>query len=87
MEIAQHAGDQLADRAIRIVGDTPAPAQIARVVEANGCAWSPDGASIACSSGNAISLTVGLLFGNVSPSKIVSVMGGAYSDCLETESL
>ena len=32
---------------------------IARVFEANGCVWSPDGADIACSSGNAISLTVG----------------------------
>ena len=32
---------------------------IARVFEANGCVWSPDGAYVACSSGNAISLTVG----------------------------
>ncbi|HEX3262862.1 MAG TPA: protein kinase, partial [Solirubrobacterales bacterium] len=46
---------------------------IARVFEAHGCSWSPDGASIACSSGNAIALTIGPLFGNVSPSKIVTV--------------
>ena len=46
---------------------------IARVFEANGCGWSPDGQYVACSSGNAISLTLGVLFGNVSPSKIVSV--------------
>jgi serine/threonine protein kinase/Tol biopolymer transport system component len=46
---------------------------IARVFEGNGCVWSPDGADVACSSGNAISLTVGTLFGNVSPSKIVTV--------------
>ena len=49
---------------------------IARVFEANGCAWNPDGADVACSSGNASSLTVGSLFGNVSPSKIVTVRVG-----------
>jgi Tol biopolymer transport system component len=49
---------------------------IARVFEANGCVWSPDGNYVACSSGNAIALTVGLLFGNVSPSKVVSVRVG-----------
>jgi serine/threonine-protein kinase len=38
---------------------------IARVFEANGCDWSPDGEFVACSSGNAISLTIGALFGNV----------------------
>ncbi len=46
---------------------------VARVVEANGCGWSPDAQYAACSSGNAISMTLGVLFGNVSPSKIVSV--------------
>ena len=46
---------------------------IAQVFEANGCAWGPDGEFVACSSGNAISLTIGALFGNVSPSKIVTV--------------
>jgi eukaryotic-like serine/threonine-protein kinase len=46
---------------------------VARVFEPNGCSWSPDGEFVACSSGNAISLTIGTLFGNVSPSKIVTV--------------
>ncbi len=49
---------------------------IARVVETNGCGWSPDGRYLACSSGNAISMTIGVLFGNVSPSRIVSVRVG-----------
>jgi Tol biopolymer transport system component len=42
-----------------------------RIVEANACAWSPNGALIACGSGNAIALTIGNAFGNVSPSRIV----------------
>jgi Tol biopolymer transport system component len=46
---------------------------VARVVEAHGCTWSPGGDYVACSSGNAISLTPGLLFGNVSPSRVVTV--------------
>jgi eukaryotic-like serine/threonine-protein kinase len=46
---------------------------IARVYEAHGCAWSPDAGYLACSSGNAIALTPGLLFGNASPSRVVSV--------------
>ena len=41
--------------------------------EAHGCAWSPDAEYLACSSGNAIALTPGLLFGNASPSRVVSV--------------
>jgi serine/threonine-protein kinase len=46
---------------------------VARVYEAHGCGWSPDGDYIACSSGNAIALTAGTLFGNASPSRVVSV--------------
>ena len=46
---------------------------IARVYEGHGCAWSPDGKYVACASGNAIAVTAGLLFGNASPSRIVSV--------------
>ncbi len=46
---------------------------IARVFEAHGCAWSPDAAQLACVSGNAIALTPGTLFGNASPSRVVSV--------------
>ena len=46
---------------------------IARVYAAHGCAWSPDAEYLACSSGNAIALTPGLLFGNASPSRVVSV--------------
>ena len=49
---------------------------IARVFEAHGCAWSPDAGYLACSSGNAIALTPGLLFGNASPSRVVSVRVG-----------
>ncbi|MEP6688780.1 MAG: protein kinase [Gemmatimonadales bacterium] len=49
---------------------------VARVFEAHGCGWSPDGESIACASGNAIALTIGTLFGNASPSKIVTVRVG-----------
>ncbi|HEV8122811.1 MAG TPA: protein kinase [Gemmatimonadales bacterium] len=46
---------------------------IARVFEAGGCTWSPDARYLACSSGNAISLMPGIVFGNVSPSKLVLV--------------
>ncbi|HEY8256518.1 MAG TPA: protein kinase, partial [Gemmatimonadales bacterium] len=46
---------------------------IARVYEGHGCAWSPDAAHLACISGNAIALTPGTLFGNASPSRVVSV--------------
>ncbi len=60
---------------------------IARVFEANGCVWSPDGAQVACSSGNAISLTVGVLFGNVSPSKIVTVRADGGRVVALTDSL
>ena len=49
---------------------------IARVFEAHGCAWSPDAGYLACSSGNAIALAPGLLFGNASPSRVVSVRVG-----------
>ncbi len=42
-----------------------------RIVEASACAWSPNGALIACGSGNAIALTIGNAFGNFSPSRIV----------------
>ena len=41
--------------------------------EAHGCTWSPDAAYLACGSGNAIALTPGTLFGNASPSRVVSV--------------
>jgi serine/threonine-protein kinase len=67
-------------RIVFVVGDSVfvreargEPRGIARVVEAHGCTWSPDAEYVACSSGNAISLTVGLLFGNVSPSRVVTV--------------
>jgi serine/threonine-protein kinase len=42
-----------------------------RIVEASACAWSPNGELIACGSGNAIALTIGNTFGNISPSRIV----------------
>src|SRR5678815_29319 len=46
---------------------------IARLFEPGTCVWSPDAKYIACSSGNAISLMPGVVFGNVSPSKVVLV--------------
>jgi Tol biopolymer transport system component len=46
---------------------------IAGFFEPNACQWSPDGEYIACASGNAISMMVGSLFGNLSPSQIVTV--------------
>jgi Tol biopolymer transport system component len=46
---------------------------VARFFEPGGCAWSPNGNLIACSSGNVISMMPGLVFGNVSPSKVVVV--------------
>jgi Tol biopolymer transport system component len=45
----------------------------ARLFEAYGCNWSPDGEYVTCASGNAISLTPGILFGNLSPSRVVTV--------------
>ena len=46
---------------------------IAGFFEPNACQWSPDGKYIACASGNAISMMPGSLFGNLSPSQIVTV--------------
>jgi eukaryotic-like serine/threonine-protein kinase len=46
---------------------------IARVNDAHGCAWSPDATHLACTSGNAIALTPGTLFGNASPSRVVTI--------------
>jgi serine/threonine-protein kinase len=46
---------------------------IAGFYEPNACQWSPDGEYIACASGNAISMMVGSLFGNQSPSRVVTV--------------
>jgi Tol biopolymer transport system component/tRNA A-37 threonylcarbamoyl transferase component Bud32 len=66
--IAYVVGDSVFVREVR--GESHG---IARVYEAHGCAWSPDAEYLACSSGNAIALTPGSLFGNVSPSRVVSV--------------
>ena len=46
---------------------------VAVVTDATACDWSPNGALIACGSGNALSLIVGDVFGNISPSRIVVV--------------
>ncbi|MEO7476778.1 MAG: protein kinase, partial [Gemmatimonadales bacterium] len=46
---------------------------LARLFEPYDCTWSPDSKALACTSGNAISFTAGLLFGNASPSRIVTV--------------
>ena len=69
--IAYVVGDSLFLR-----DDRGASHGIARVFEGHGCSWSPDGNYLACSSGNAIAVTAGLLFGNASPSRIVSVRVG-----------
>ena len=45
--------------------------QVAHIVEPSFCNWSPDAALIACASGNALYLAVGVRFGNLSPSRIV----------------
>jgi Tol biopolymer transport system component len=66
--IAYVVGDSVFVREAR--GESHA---IAGVFEAHGCVWSPDARHLACSSGNAIALIPGLLFGNVSPSRVVSV--------------
>ena len=53
------------------------------------CAWSPDGARLACTSGNRLYLTVGVTFGNLSPSRIVvcRVRDGALSVATDSTSL
>ena len=45
--------------------------QVAHIVEPSLCTFSPDGALIACASGNALYLRVSVRFGNLSPSRIV----------------
>jgi serine/threonine-protein kinase len=66
--IAYVVGDSIYVRESR--GDSHG---IARVFEAHGCGWSPDAAYLACGSGNAIALSPGVLFGNASPNRVVSV--------------
>src|SRR3954452_4207562 len=66
--IAYVVGDSVFVREVR--GESHG---IARVFEPHGCVWSPDARYLACSSGNAIALEPGLLFGNASPSRVVSV--------------
>ena len=46
---------------------------VATVFEPSTCTWSPDGTMLACTSGNVQSMTVGEIFGNMSPSSIVIV--------------
>jgi hypothetical protein len=47
------------------------PRKLATFLEPSLCSWSPDGAAIACAAGNARYATVGVNFGNLSPSWIV----------------
>ena len=54
---------------LRTAAGTTRP--LARIPEASLCTWSPDGALIACASGNARYLTVGVQFGNLSPTRII----------------
>jgi serine/threonine-protein kinase len=44
---------------------------VAHIVEPSLCSWAPDAKQIACASGNALYLAVGVRFGNLSPSRIV----------------
>ena len=62
---------------------------IARLFEPGACVWSPDARYLACSSGNAISLMPGVVFGNVSPSKVVlvGVQDGAVRPITDSLSL
>jgi serine/threonine-protein kinase len=46
---------------------------VTTVFEPSTCTWSPDGTMLACTSGNVQSMTVGEIFGNMSPSSIVIV--------------
>ena len=46
---------------------------LASFFDANDCRWSPTGELIACTSGNSLSLQIGIAFGNMSPSAIVLV--------------
>jgi Tol biopolymer transport system component len=46
---------------------------VAGFFEPNACQWSPNSEYMACTSGNAISMVVGSLFGNLSPSQVVTV--------------
>src|SRR4029079_16861336 len=62
---------------------------LARIPEAALCSWSPDGALIACASGNARYLTVGVQFGNLSPTRVIvcRVEDGALSLVTDSTSI
>ena len=67
-----------------------APRMLARIADPGRCAWSPQGAAIACSSGNAIFTAAYLVtFGNKSPSRIVvcRVRDGASTTVTDSLSL
>ena len=58
---------------LRIRGPDGATRIVARLLEPTMCAWSPDAALVACTSGNARYLTLGRWFGNLSPNRIAVV--------------
>jgi Tol biopolymer transport system component len=62
---------------------------LARIPEGALCSWSPDGALIACASGNARYLTVGVQFGNLSPTRVLvtRVEDGATSLVTDSTSI
>jgi Tol biopolymer transport system component len=62
---------------------------VARIIEPSLCTWSPNGSLIACASGNARYLTVGVQFGNLSPSRIVilRVSDGSVTTVTDSTSL
>ena len=60
---------------------------LARFTEPSMCTWSPNGALIACASGNARYLTIGPDFGNLSPSRVVVCRVNGGSVTVITDSL
>ena len=66
--IAYLAGDSLYVRDERSQSRS-----LAGLLDSHDCRWSPRGDLIACTSGNALSLQIGVLFGNISPSTVVLV--------------
>jgi len=62
---------------------------LAKLPEPSLCTFAPSGAFIACASGNARYLTVGPMFGNLSPARIVvcRVADGALSEVTDSTSL
>ena len=63
--------------------------RVATIRDPSRCIWSPDGGRIACASGNSFYLAPGILFSNLSPSRIVvvRVRDGAAATVTDSTSL